>query len=160
MMKVPSIFERHGKTTMAVFLGFSLLLVVIFFELSLRWVDGFVHTEPFFYENKKDGRAFGLVPNYRGNLTSPKGEYNVEIRTNNFGIRDDRRMDEILGTTGKKIMVMGDSFAFGYGVEYEEMFSTRLEKMLHKNNKSDVVFSTGFDNGWGTIQYEFYLKNI
>ncbi len=54
------------------------------------------------------------------------GEFDVAFETNRAGFRD----DEIRPKRGPRILLLGDSFASGYGVERGEMFADLLEKRL------------------------------
>lgn len=58
-------------------------------------------------------------------------EYDVEIATNSLGLRD----DEPVAKVGPRVLLLGDSFAMGYGVERGELFADLLEKRLH----ADVI---------------------
>ena len=55
------------------------------------------------------------------------GDYNVSVRFNRHGLRDIQ--DISLGNRGD-IYVVGDSFAFGWGVEERERFSNVLAELL------------------------------
>ncbi len=74
-------------------------------------------------------------PNDRGELRlrghqrrqSATPEWNVRIETNRDGFRDVDRPPR----PGEPVIVgLGDSFAFGWGVDYRDMFLTRLEGAL------------------------------
>ena len=54
-----------------------------------------------------------------------------------------------------RIMVLGDSFAWGYGVADDEVFTTKLEQQL--GNRCEVI-NTGV-SGWGTDQQYLFFKN-
>lgn len=54
------------------------------------------------------------------------GDYNVEVRFNRHGLRD--RNDVAMGDV-RDIYVVGDSFAFGWGIEADERFSNSLAKL-------------------------------
>jgi hypothetical protein len=55
-------------------------------------------------------------------------EFRVRFRTNAFGYRDrlDRRAERTAGVP--RIALLGDSFATGWGVEFEQTFGARLER--------------------------------
>ena len=54
------------------------------------------------------------------------GEFDVAFRTNRDGLRD----DEIAPRSGARVLLLGDSFASGYGVERGELFADLLEQSL------------------------------
>jgi len=60
-----------------------------------------------------------------------EGEFDIDFATNSWGLRD----DEIGPKTRSRVLLLGDSFASGYGVERGEMFADLLESDL----KVDVV---------------------
>ncbi len=68
--------------------------------------------------------GFRLVPSLKTRMSGP--EYDVAVETNSMGFRD----DEIGPKTGKRILLLGDSFAMGYGVSRGEIFADRLERDL------------------------------
>ena len=57
------------------------------------------------------------------------GDYDVEIHFNDWGFRDEKPL-----TTAAKeaLFVVGDSFAFGWGVSAPDRFSNRLEAILNR----------------------------
>lgn len=55
--------------------------------------------------------------------------FRITVHINDKGLRDREHTYERPGNT-PRILVMGDSFAWGYGVEEPERFSQRLEAML------------------------------
>ena len=52
------------------------------------------------------------------------GDYDVAVRINRHGLRDTRDIAEAMAGD---LVVVGDSFAWGWGVEAEERFSDRLQ---------------------------------
>ena len=54
-------------------------------------------------------------------------EYDIEIRTNSFGLRDDKIQ---LKNSGPRILILGDSFTFGFGVERDNIYVDLLERKL------------------------------
>lgn len=52
------------------------------------------------------------------------GDYDVVVRINRHGLRDDK---DIAEATASDLVVVGDSFAWGWGVEAPDRFSERLQ---------------------------------
>jgi hypothetical protein len=89
-----------------------------------------------------------VKPNYRQNFRSD--EFETTIRTNNVGLREDFDFD------GKKldIATVGDSFAFGFGVNSGERYSDRLRQ----NFKGAKVASLAYQSGFAPPGYFLFLK--
>ena len=81
-------------------------------------------------------RLFGLVPNHRSLQTG------VPVQTNSLGFREREypveRAPEVV-----RIAVLGDSYTFGTGVPFEEIFSKRLEKHLNTLGVPSEVVNFG-----------------
>jgi hypothetical protein len=76
------------------------------------------------------------------------------IRTNSIGIRDDREFTNTKPDEKKRILLFGDSFTFGSGVEVEERISNRLEKTFDNVEIMNFgVGSTGVDRQYLIYQY-------
>jgi len=81
------------------------------------------------------------------------GEYDVPIRINNLGLRD-KDYDEELNSDIKKILLLGDSMTFGYGVEQEQSYPKTLEKLL---GDYYFVINSGVGGYSPDVEY-IYLK--
>jgi len=68
--------------------------------------------------------GFRLAPNLKTRMSGP--EYDVAVETDSMGFRD----DEIGSKTRTRILLLGDSFAMGYGVARGEIFADRIERDL------------------------------
>jgi hypothetical protein len=66
-----------------------------------------------------------LNPGWEGFISDL--EYKTRIKINSDGIRDNEHQPD---SSQKKIVVVGDSFAFGLGVDFEDTFSAVLEKKV------------------------------
>jgi len=73
---------------------------------------------------RSDRYGFRLAPGIATRMRGP--EYDVEVRTNSLGLRD----DEPGPKAGPRVLLLGDSFAMGYGVPRGELFADLLEKQL------------------------------
>jgi len=82
--------------------------------------------------------------------------YDRTLTINSRGLRD--REYPLAKPEGVfRILVLGDSFTWGYGVSDEEVFTERLEKALATAGRSVEVLNAGV-SGWGTDQELLYLE--
>ncbi|HET6598280.1 MAG TPA: GDSL-type esterase/lipase family protein [Anaerolineales bacterium] len=79
-------------------------------------------------------------------------QFRTFVRINDKGLRDRSHSYERQNDT-ERILVLGDSFAWGYGVEEEERFSQLLEKLLDAE-----VINAGV-SGYSTDQELLWYKN-
>lgn len=116
---------------------FNIVLVVVSFTISLVLVEGIVrltfpiydpsgHDDVAFYYNP-DGTPL-LVSNFKGRIWTNTGDFDVPLEINGYGLRDHK---DLKRSTSNDIFVVGDSFAFGYGVREEKRFSDMLQKLIN-----------------------------
>lgn len=91
-------------------------------ELALRIVD--YPSSSFSPWIRSEAFGFRLAPGISVRMRGP--EYDVEVATNSLGMRD----DEPGPKNGSRVMLLGDSFAMGYGVERGQLFADLIEKNL------------------------------
>lgn len=78
------------------------------------------------------------------------------LTINTLGFRG-REITEKKPNNVTRIMILGDSYAWGYGVADDEVFPSVLEKDLNQTGRRFEVLNTGV-SGWGTDQqYLFYV---
>lgn len=82
----------------------------------------------------------------------------VECRFNEFGLRDEpilpKQQDEL------RILLLGDSVVFGWGVEQDKTFSYQLQDILEKNLEVTVrVINSGVGSYNTTQEHAFLLKH-
>ncbi len=85
--------------------------------------------------------------------------YGVNITTNEFGFRDDDQYNVERQDGIKRIMVLGDSFALGWGVPFNDIFSEQLQRKLGESYKNIEVINTGVGNYNSVMQTEFFKTN-
>jgi len=78
------------------------------------------------------------------------GDYNVAVRINEYGFREGK---DLKSSTEGDIFVVGDSFAFGWGVEEKNRFSNLLEKKLGTSIYNIGVASADIGNYQKVIKY-------
>ncbi len=77
-----------------------------------------------------------FIPNSKGRYAEK--EYSTIYYINSLGMRD-REYSVEKPENSYRIIVIGDSFVEGRGVNIEDTFTERLEVLLNKNNKSDAI---------------------
>jgi lysophospholipase L1-like esterase len=74
-----------------------------------------------------------LIPGLKGTLSC--SEYSIDIAINSKGLRDrDFPYEKPPGT--RRILCLGDSYTFGYGVQADETFAKLLERSLSESDSS------------------------
>lgn len=98
-----------------------------------------------------------LRPNARARVTGP--EFSVDYRVNADGLRDDvrHRLPKPEGST--RILVLGDSFAFGAGNPYPQIWPVLLEQRLSTDGHQVEVVKAGVP-GYDTRTEALYLERI
>lgn len=79
------------------------------------------------------------------------------LTINSRGLRD-REYDLAKPEGAFRILVLGDSFTWGYGVSDEEIFTERLEAALTRDGRNVEVLNAGV-SGWGTDQQALFLES-
>ena len=77
--------------------------------------------------------------------------FDVEYKSNNVGARDDRDYSSLESTRSENIVLIGDSFAEGHGVNINETFAKYLEEYTGK-----IVLNFGSGGNFGPLQ-EFII---
>src|ERR1700730_5933414 len=113
----------------------KLTVVACSFVLGLLAVESVLLRGALGYHGIVDARVFvhddelgwKLQPNI--DALSSALEFAVRVRTDAMGLRTSGHTDA-WRSTPRRVLVAGDSFAFGWGVEGDQMFSARLQDAL------------------------------
>ena len=97
-----------------------------------------------------------FVPNSKGRFATK--EYKTIYHINSFGLRD--REYTLKKPEGfYRIVMIGDSFVEGRGVNIENTFTKKLEKLLNENKESEKILGYEVING-GVASYSPILEYI
>ncbi|MFA6292707.1 MAG: GDSL-type esterase/lipase family protein [Victivallales bacterium] len=125
------------------------IVIRIFFpqQDSMRW---FVSDPDYGYLNRKS---------FSQDYVYSKTGFLMRVRTNSLGHRGPEPDKAILGDKdATRILLIGDSFTFGYGVENEDHFGTLLEQKLRDKGRKCTVLNSGVA-GWGSLQALNYARD-
>jgi lysophospholipase L1-like esterase len=117
-------------------LALTSTLFALFIGETALWVVGF-HGEVEWTVSDII-RVEDAVLNYRLRPHSITSVGSVTYQLNKSGFRDGERMQQ-KEKGASRILVIGDSVAYGYKVKYEEIFSRRLEALLRERPASKKV---------------------
>ncbi len=142
----------------------SLILLELLFELLLRYFhlapDDLRGVLRHYYLNQErtvvqydpacahyDSQlAYRLKP---GNCHQQEREFAVNYAVNSVGLRDDES-----SLQNPPVIVLGDSFAMGWGVEQDETFSQRLEQLT-----GQTILNAGVSS-FGTVRQQKLLDQL
>jgi lysophospholipase L1-like esterase len=96
-----------------------------------------------------DRLPFHHVPNRCGTY------YGQEISTNSLGFRG-CECDACKPIGKRRIVCLGDSFTLGWGVQLEQTFPKRLERMLNETDGSFEIINMGIGNYNTTMEVELF----
>jgi hypothetical protein len=146
-----------GKAKEAILLCGSLVVGLGLGEVALRLVDHPL-SRPVIDFNRwyEPSELYGhqLVKNFEG-----PGPLHVPVKINSVGFRDtEHAKDKPAGTI--RILGLGDSFTFGWGVALEQTFLKQLEQSLHQAAARPVETFNVAVPGWGLNHYYIALKEF
>lgn len=86
-------------------------------------------------------------------------EYKIHIRTNSRGIRSDQEFPYKKPANTKRIVLLGDSFAMGYGVDLRDTFSQKVVEILSQKTENRIELINLATSGHGNGEELITLKN-
>ena len=145
--------EKRELRNNFLLLFFVLLALFLFLEIFLRFSSytNYGFQKGVFINDEYLG--YKLSPNYSG-YQSVAGK-NFFLKTNNFGFRDNRDYSLETEKDRKRIILLGDSFAFGNGIDLNETFAEILRK---KFNESIDIINLGVPGYDINNEYMIYEK--
>ncbi len=145
-------FERHPRLTLALAAASGCLLVLCVAEVAAPFAG--TRFAPTRQERAKFWRYDPLLgwshnPGQRGVLNHR--DFSIQVSINSRGLRDEEY--PLARTQKKRMLVLGDSFAWGFGVERRERFTEVLGA-----RHADWELINAAVSGYGTDQELLYLK--
>ena len=140
-------------------MGVSLVIFLVLLEITLQ-----IYTRLFIYYDVEMSRYATEVKQKAdnpkiGHVHEPNAEaylMGVDVSINSDGFRDDEYPVE--RTDKYRILVLGDSLTFGWGVEHEETYVQLLEERLNAELRPTEMINTGHGN-YNTSQQVNLLRD-
>ena len=145
-----------AKWKESILLTISLLVAGLLGEALLRIVDHPL-SKPFInavsWQEPSNVFGFTMARNFGG-----RGPLDVWVKTNSQGLRSDVEHQWAKPPGDIRILGLGDSFTFGWGVSLEDSFLTRLGHTLKKKTGSNIETINAGVPGWNLNHYYVYLR--
>jgi len=135
----------------------SVALAAIMAEMLVRLLDPQQEPMRWFLSDP----VYGYVnkPSFRQDFTYACNGFVMTVQTNSHGHRDPEYDPATLRDESvTRVLLIGDSFTFGYGVNRPDHFGTHLEQHLQAADVPCLVMNSGV-GGWGTLQSVTYARN-
>jgi hypothetical protein len=135
----------------------SSIIALLVVEISLRFFYPQQESMRWFESSNKYG--YLLKKNFSQDYSYIGHEFIMHVQTNSLGHRyKEYNKAHFENAQYKKVLLLGDSFMFGHGVNMEDHIATHLENMLNRDDTFFSVINAGV-GGWGTLQEVAYAKD-
>lgn len=94
--------------------------------------------------------------NYACKHVNTNSRSTVDVQTNSLGLRD--KEYDLSDKTAKRVLLIGDSFTFGWGLDVKHTFGSKLEVLLNEALGNYYVINAGVPD-WGTLQETIYARD-
>lgn len=163
-----SFFKKAAILSISIF-SFSLLFALVIAEILIRYVSPQMTLKQ---AKQVSLRAFSeseflpyeLIANLSSNHIGHTFEFDYQFHTNSLGLRG-KEIDKHNKNNNFRVLMVGDSMTFGWGVEDNETIPSYLEQIANEefntrniNNKIEVI-NAGMASGFSPDTYYLYLKN-
>ena len=101
------------------------------------------------FEYNKDFNIRIGKKNYSGRQIKNTGDYDTSVTFNKYGFRDDKDVTQI---NPQDLLVVGDSYSLGWGVENDKRYSDQLQKLINKP-VYNISISNNLEGYKGLIGY-------
>jgi lysophospholipase L1-like esterase len=145
-------FHNHPRLALAAVVAAGVVVVLAAAELGARVL--FPQLAPITGERVSywcydDTLGWAHRPGQYGRFRHP--DFDIDVRINSRGLRDDEY--PVARDERRRLLVLGDSFAWGFGVEHRERFS----EIIERRHPDWEVINAGV-SGYGTDQELLYLR--
>jgi lysophospholipase L1-like esterase len=159
MQREEKLFIKHLRDRFIILLiGVALMIVL---EVIVR-----LFFPQDFQVNERNNVPLGMVDSVIGHVYRPNAaafvsgpEYAASYEINAEGMRDEEVHPAAKGDSTVRILLLGDSFAFGVGVDYDSTWSVIFERRCLENGIKVEVIKAGV-SGYDTRSELLYLYRL
>ena len=101
--------------------------------------------------------SYTLTPNASGRLTGP--EFRVDYQISEQGFRDPMVHPRSLPAGTVRILLIGDSYTYGHGVQYQDSWAALLRERFRQEGRAVDIVNAGIP-GYSTTQELIYLQRL
>ncbi len=155
-------YKRQITKGLLIFLFFLLILILcgLFVEIFARFIakpklklQDVLVLDSFIVKSDNPILIYTNKPNYY----EYQEETGAEYYHNDRGFRSDQNYSKIKPFNITRILILGDSIAYGANVNQSDIFSKILEKKLNTNNKKYEVLNAAV-GGYNTLQEKIWFE--
>ena len=149
-------YKNFLKTITIIFLSF--IIGILFCELILRIKHHYIvnyNIEMWKYAKKLKVKVENKKINHVHIKNKSAILQKTEIKINNFGQRDINYDQSFLKNYDRSFLILGSSVAMGWGVDYQKVFTNRLNQRFAQDNKKWIFINGGV----GNYNTERYINN-
>ena len=137
--------------------GFSLLATLAALEIGVRALVDFQQQQPLgVYDVDHANRGLSFLPGRSRHYQS--SEFSFDARYNAFGRRDVEWPPEVVADP-HSVLFIGDSFAYGIGVDHEQTLPSRLEARFAEAGRAAEVMNFGMPGNGAPPGYAILLDD-
>ncbi|HLQ38059.1 MAG TPA: SGNH/GDSL hydrolase family protein, partial [Planctomycetota bacterium] len=155
---------RPGRWRRRAFALLTVLLVLLLLAVGLEVGFRCCWTPPMpefqqagLYVQEPDG-GFGLLPGYRGTLQVRADLPPTEVAINALGLRGPEIGPRVPGE--RRVLCVGDSMVFGYGVDAAAAFPAQLQQQLSRQLAAVVTVGNAGVPSYGTVEAARQLRRM
>ncbi len=149
-------FKKYGKQILYILV--IIIVIALLFEIYIRiihWPVPLKNQYPIGMTEFNSERGYSLSPNFTGSFPYDKS---IKININSKGLRDyEHEYTKKNGTL--RVLVIGDSLTFGIGLNYNDIYTTLLEKNLKKSENVEII-KAGVGGYEFSQEYQFYKDEL
>jgi lysophospholipase L1-like esterase len=104
--------------------------------------------------------GFGLRPGYRGTLQIQQSSRSIDVVIDGLGMRSDTTAPPDTRCAAARVLCVGDSVVFGYGVECAASLPAQVQRLLQPQFDLPVQVGNGGVPGHSTVDYVAHLRAL